>query len=794
MKLLWKILIPIILLIVAIMGASGYLSYNEAAESLENKVIDSMRGEAASLKRITGVVLGEAAQSVNRLSTDASIQDFFKNDISDKDAGLRLSAVLEKIITTYTLLDRVNVFNMNGDIVASSNPSVIGENFAAREYFTAAAGGQAFMSAPFVSSITKQGMLIASAPIKSGGKVIGVVNATIDLPTYYQMVVKQVKVGETGYAYCLDDKGQIVVHSNPDILFKADIKGHDSYLKMATSPDGKMEFVNVQGKESFAYFVKEPISNMTLVVQAEQAEVFNELHELAQNTVIVTIAGIILGIIVLLLIIRPIVSAMNRGVSYAMDIANGNLESTLDVRRKDEIGSLADALRSIPQSLKSIVSEYKRLETELVNGNIEIQGDPGKFSGDYANLIKGTNAMLSRYQLFLNSLASPVVVLNKELKITYMNEVAVRIGGSGYQGMTCGQVMAREDFNTPACALKRAVDTMMPATAETVAHPQGRNMDISYTAIPFRDENGRLATVLQLITDLTEIKSTQRTILDVAIQAREISTRVATASQELSAKVEQVSNGADTQRDRASSTATAMEEMNATVLEVARNAAQASHQAESTRQKASEGAALVRQVVDAVNGVSQVAADLEKNMTALGQQAESISSVMNVITDIADQTNLLALNAAIEAARAGEAGRGFAVVADEVRKLAEKTMGATNEVGSSIRGIQDSTAANIKRVGEGGQQVAKATELATISGAALQEILNLVNVNSNLITGIATAAEEQSATSEEINNSIEDINRIAEETAQGMAQSADSVHELSGMARDLDQLLGRLQK
>ena len=236
-----------------------------------------------------------------------------------------------------------------------------------------------------------------------------------------------------------------------------------------------------------------------------------------------------------------------------------------------------------------------------------------------------------------------------------------------------------------------------------------------------------------------------------------------------------------------------MEEMNAAVLEVARNAGEASEQANETRQKAEHGVNMVNRVIEAIRTVNTVASELEGDMQELGSQAEAIGGVMNVISDIADQTNLLALNAAIEAARAGEAGRGFAVVADEVRKLAEKTMSATTEVGSSIQGIQQSTTSNIARVAAAGKSVNEATELAGTSGTALQEILDLVARNSALIAGIATAAEEQSATSEEINNSVEEVNRIAGETASGMIESASAVQELSNMAQQLRTLLDRLR-
>ena len=326
------------------------------------------------------------------------------------------------------------------------------------------------------------------------------------------------------------------------------------------------------------------------------------------------------------------------------------------------------------------------------------------------------------------------------------------------------------------------------------AHPGGKTLDITYTSMPLLGEKGELNSILQFITDLTNVKESERIILEVAREATDISNRMATASEQLSAQVDEVSRGAQTQYDQASNTAVAMEEMNSTVLEVAKNASQASEQAEHSRIKATDGSEVVKQSIHAIEQVHEVSVALQENMRELGKQAEAIGGVMNVISDIADQTNLLALNAAIEAARAGEAGRGFAVVADEVRKLAENTMNATNEVERSISSIQSAASQNIRQAEDAAKNIDEATRLAASSGTVLQEILDLVNVNFGLIAGIATAAEEQSATSDEINNSVDSISQIAKDTANGMTESSAAVHEVAQMARELRSLLEKLEQ
>jgi methyl-accepting chemotaxis protein len=227
---------------------------------------------------------------------------------------------------------------------------------------------------------------------------------------------------------------------------------------------------------------------------------------------------------------------------------------------------------------------------------------------------------------------------------------------------------------------------------------------------------------------------------------------------------------------------------------VASNASHTAEIAEKTRTKAEEGADVVNKVITGMDAVRASSITLKDDMGTLGQQANSIGQIMDVISDIADQTNLLALNAAIEAARAGDAGRGFAVVADEVRKLAEKTMAATKEVGGSIREIQSSTKINIAHVELSWKIITEAVELATRSGAALKEIVTLVDATSAQIRSIATAAEEQSSSSEEINRSIEDINRISSDTVEIMRQSSEAVAELVKQVQVLTCLIEDMKK
>ena len=245
---------------------------------------------------------------------------------------------------------------------------------------------------------------------------------------------------------------------------------------------------------------------------------------------------------------------------------------------------------------------------------------------------------------------------------------------------------------------------------------------------------------------------------------------------------------------RLSETATAMEEMNSTVLEVARNAGGAADVSASAKVKAQVGSEVVSKAVSGIQEVQRQSMSLKDGMAKLDEHAKAISQIMGVISDIADQTNLLALNAAIEAARAGDAGRGFAVVADEVRKLAEKTMTSTTDVGNAIKAIQQSAAQSIQEVDMAVRNIASATEFSNKSGEALQEIVVMVDQTADEVRAIATASEQQSATSEEINKSIADVNHIASTTAESMQLAMNELEALRKQAFSLIELIEHMKK
>jgi len=198
---------------------------------------------------------------------------------------------------------------------------------------------------------------------------------------------------------------------------------------------------------------------------------------------------------------------------------------------------------------------------------------------------------------------------------------------------------------------------------------------------------------------------------------------------------------------------------------------------------------VVSETITVMHSISERVTNSAKAVESLGARSDQIGAIVGTIEDIADQTNLLALNAAIEAARAGEQGRGFAVVADEVRALAERTTKATREIGSMIKAIQQETKGAVVAMEEGVHEVSKGTEKAAESGQALEQILQQINDVTTQIHQVATAAEEQTATTSEISNNMHQITEVVSQTASGAQESAAAAHQLAELAEDLRRIV-----
>jgi methyl-accepting chemotaxis protein len=280
---------------------------------------------------------------------------------------------------------------------------------------------------------------------------------------------------------------------------------------------------------------------------------------------------------------------------------------------------------------------------------------------------------------------------------------------------------------------------------------------------------------------------------DIISQVAASTEHIASASEEISSSATQVAQSAETQKDQTSQVATAMQEMSSTVTQVSDNSRQASENAKEAGDLARSGGVVVSDTVKVIQGVADATRDTSAKIEELGRSSDQIGQIIGVIDDIADQTNLLALNAAIEAARAGEQGRGFAVVADEVRKLAERTTQATKEIAQMIKTIQEETKKAVSAMTAGTDKVDAGVESAREAGAALEKIIHSADGVQDMVTHIATAATEQASATEQVNSNMEQIAKMVHQSSIGAQESPRACQDLSNLALDLQQLVGRFK-
>jgi len=612
--------------------------------------------------------------------------------------------------------------------------------------------------------------LTAYKPLRDpSGKIVAViyVGRKIMTPELVSLL-RKFNIKGKGEITVFNSKGEILYH--PDQLSRTNITEFEFGQKMLKIKEGKLDF-EWEGEPTIAYIKFYAPWDWHVVITLTKKDLFFGMDKVLFSTSAVTGSlALVLALILIFLLMKNLTQILRRIAQSCRKIANGHYDVRVDYAAKDVIGETALAINDMAGAIQD---------------RIFLQ------------------------ESFRNGITAPMFTVSaKDRVVQYVNDAICELTGRSKEE-AIGKLKGYELLNYSSfeeCQVcKPVAEIVIPqgrpwAGEVSFKHRNGEEKIVLVNAFPVKDREGKTVEAVIILQDVTDIRRNEEimarqaeTLREAAASITEVTDLMASASDQLSAQIEQTTEGAELQKKRAEETATAMEEMNATVLEVAKNASNAAENTEAAKNKALDGSEIVHKAVKAIEQAQELTNLVKENVNQLGQKAEDIGEVIDVITDIADQTNLLALNAAIEAARAGEHGRGFAVVADEVRKLAEKTMAATKEVGEVISSIQEGTRENIEDTDKAAQAVQEATELANKSGQALQEIVRIAEENADQVRAIATASEEQSAASEEITRAVEEINRISAETSSGMQEAAQAIAELASQAQKLKNLVQKMQ-
>jgi len=507
--------------------------------------------------------------------------------------------------------------------------------------------------------------------------------------------------------------------------------------------------------------LKEKFELCNKILTAKSEVISEEVNSSISTSTLFIIIGMFIGTVVFLFSAFKVAPALSGPLNKMKDVigqfAVGNFDAPIEIHTKDEFGELADALRE----LRTAQQEKIKAALNIAKGNFVML----ESNSEQDKLVEALNTVVNTLQNLgdeLNQLTNASV----EGDLTRRGDL-VKFEGS-YKEIVSG-------FNSILDAV------IMPVKEGSVVLEEMASGNL--TTRVKGEYKGDHQIIIKSINTVAD--SLQKALTDVseAVQS------TATAASQISSSTEELASGSQEQSSQTTDIAGAIEQMSKTIIETTKNTGIAAETARLAGSKAIEGGKVIKSTIAGMDKIAFVVKKSADTVFALGKNSDKIGEIVQVIDDIADQTNLLALNAAIEAARAGEQGRGFAVVADEVRKLAERTTKATKEIASMIKQIQKDTSEAVSSMEEGTKEVEEGKILVNKSGQVLEEIIDGNERLTDIVTQVAAASEQQSASAEQISRNIESISAITQESTSGIQQIAKAAENLGQLTTNLQDLV-----
>ncbi len=494
-------------------------------------------------------------------------------------------------------------------------------------------------------------------------------------------------------------------------------------------------------------------------------ELDNEVQSSVTTAIIVTIVGSAIGSIIFIFCVFFLAPAITKPINKLKDVvkefALGNYNVEVNNNSEDEIGQLAELFKDLQRAQKAKIYAAEQIANGIIE-KVELASERDALAIAFNKEADTIKALLAEADLLIRA--------NEEGNLQIRGDASKFEGewGKLIQGINSILDYIVAPLNESSDILQKMANGDL--TVKVTGHYKGDHQSIKNN---INTVNESLSQALRRVSE--------------AVLA------TASASNEISASVEEMAAGTSEQTQQTAEVARSIEQMTKTILDNTKNASAAAETAKSSGDKAQKGGGVVEDTIKGMVRISQVVKKSAETVEALGKSSDAIGEIIQVIDDIADQTNLLALNAAIEAARAGEQGRGFAVVADEVRKLAERTTKATKEIAGMIKQIQKDTIDAVSSMHEGRIEVDKGKLLADKAGEVLKDIIAESLKVTDIAALVAAASEQQSASAEQISKNIESISAVTQESASGTHEIARSAEDLNNLTQKLEKLISHFK-
>ena len=608
-------------------------------------------------------------------------------------------------------------------------------------------------------------------PIIRNGKFIGAAFADQEL-NYIDKRISEIKLFESGYAFMVSSDGTFLSDKDKKKIGVENIvknaKSDEDLKEIAdriSNSDEKLcySFNKELDKDVVMFPAKIPLTTWFLVAVVPQDEITASVSKLSYTLILLSIIIVLIISASIYYFTNKITKPINKAVVMVNELSKGHLSTRVNSDANDEFGLMTKAMDQFANKLQvEIVGTLKKIAIGDLNVNISAIDSQDEIYPAFDQTVRSLKGLITESKMLIDAATH--------------GKLQTRGNADGFDGA----------YKEIVVGVNTILDEVIKPIreAETVLNEMSKgdltvrmNGDYQGDYLVFKENINKLASSInEAISKVSE-----------AVQA------TASAANQISSSTEEMAAGAQEQSSQAAEVAGAVEQMSKTIIETTKNTTQATEASKRAGKVAKEGGHVVEETIEGMIKISEVVKQSAETVQALGKSSDQIGEIVQVIDDIADQTNLLALNAAIEAARAGEQGRGFAVVADEVRKLAERTTKATKEIATMIKQIQKDTNDAVESMQQGTVEVEKGKTLAEKAGSSLQEIIHGAEQVVDIVTQVAAASEEQSSAAEQISKNIESISSVTQESASGIQQIAHASEDLNRLTLNLQELVAKFK-
>lgn len=760
-----KITLICLILVIVPTVVLGFVAYSSAESTIKNDIRMSLEMQTGDITEETKTVYDLTQVKVN---SDLNVlrELFYTKGKPEIVNGEMVLGSSYKINNNFEIVDEAQgllggaatIFQKKGDqairistnVIGADGKRAVGTPVSDAVYDAVVNKGQTYYG---TANVVGKKYITAYEPIKdSTGEIIGILFVGVDEASTIGLLQDQIrakKIGNQGYMYIMNSTGTLLLHPK---LEGESLAEYDFAQKMLKEKKGYVEYPWEGSEKVAAYDYFEPF-DWIIVTSSYLSDFTGPLDAIRNTIIIVVVLGVIAGTVISVLFGRSISRRMEELVKVSHSVQNGNLSVKVnETESRDEIFLLGKAFSELVTTFQLFRDEVRSISTAASKGNLNVRGDVSRFKGDYAVIIDGVNETV-------DAMAVPL-----------------------QEAMSLCDKYATGDF-------KARMNPDLYLEGEFVTFRDALNkigIDVSAALVAVRNHinelSARVDEVRTKVNDVTdETSHARKSIEDVSEGVGQVA-QIAGAVNDLADK-----SGLSTEQILA-----AMQDLATTVSSVAAKMEHVSVLTNNAAELSENGKEAAGQAEIGMQGIMQASSAIEQMNKEISEQMQEIGRIVDIISSIAEETNLLALNAAIEAARAGEAGLGFAVVASEVKELANESQKSAENIAGIISGLQkksgamaDAVKKSITEVDDGNKAVIKTLEV-------FNEIVSAVsNIHSNM-SEVAAASEEQAASVEEVTATVNEFSDMMQQTAKESVGLAAASEESSAAVDQITQMVAQV--